>query len=73
VEPAISWIQGKAGLHASPSVKAKAQNNAVAWVCPSQPSYELGTWSTSGVKFGVRVDKAGGGVTYFTNGTVGAW
>ena len=35
--------------------------------------YELGTWSTSGVKFGVRVDKAGGGVTYFTNLTVAAW
>jgi hypothetical protein len=73
MEPAISWTPGRAGLYGSPPAKAKTQNNAVAWACTGVLSYELGTWSTSGVAFGVRVDRAGGGVTYFTNGTVASW
>ena len=73
MEPAISWTPGRAGLYGSPPAKAKTQNNAVAWACTGVLSYELGTWSASGVAFGVRVDRAGEGVTYFTNGTVASW
>jgi hypothetical protein len=73
MEPAISWTPGRAGLYGSPPAKATTQNNAVAWTCTGRLSYELGTWSASGVSFGVRVDKAGGGVSYFTNGTAASW
>jgi hypothetical protein len=73
MEPAIAWQQGKTRTCISPPAGAKAQQNAVAWICTGQLTYELGAWSASGVAFGVRVDKAGGGTTYYKNGEAATW
>jgi hypothetical protein len=73
MEPAIAWKPGRAGASAAPSAGAKAQQSAVAWACTGRMTYELGTWSASGARFGVRVDKAGGGNTYYTDGAVASW
>ncbi len=72
-EPAIAWMQGSAGVSASPSAGAKAQQNAVSWASTGRMSYELGTWSASGAEFGVRVNKSGGGAMYYKDGAAGAW
>jgi hypothetical protein len=73
MEPAIAWMPGRAGVCSSPPTGAKAQQNAVGWACTGQLSYELGIWSASGVEFGVRVDKLGGGNTYYKDGKAAAW
>jgi hypothetical protein len=73
MEPSISWVPGRGGVYAAPSSGAKAQGNAIAWACTGRMTYELGTWSASGVEFGVRVDKAGGGTTYYKGGVLAAW
>ncbi len=73
IEPAITWVSGRSGVCSAPSGTAKVQGNAVAWACTGRMTYELGTWSASGVEFGVRVDKAGGGTTYYRGGAVAAW
>ena len=73
MEPAIGWLPGGAGASASPPPGAKAQQNAVTWACTGRMTYELGTWSASGVEFGVRVDKTGGGNTYYVGGAVASW
>ena len=73
MEPSITWVPGRGGVYAAPPGTAKAQKNAVAWTCTGRMTYELGTWSASGVEFGVRVDKAGGGTTYYRGGVVAAW
>ena len=73
MEPAIAWMPGRAGVSASPPAGAKAQQNAVTWACTGRMTYELGTWSASGVEFGVRVDRAGGGNTFYAGGSVASW
>lgn len=73
MEPAINWIAGGRGISASPPDGAKAQRNAVGFACTGSMSYELGTWSASGVEFGVRVNKAGGGTTYYRDGQAAGW
>ncbi|OFW61534.1 MAG: hypothetical protein A2133_12745 [Actinobacteria bacterium RBG_16_64_13] len=73
MEPAITWMPGSAGVSASPPAGAKAQQNAVTWACTGRMTYEIGTWSASGVEFGVRVNRAGGGNTFYTGGSVAAW
>jgi hypothetical protein len=73
MEPAIDWKAASAGVGGSPPTGAQAQQNGVAWASTGRLSYELGTWSKSGVEFGVKVDKAGGGKTYYRGGAVGAW
>jgi hypothetical protein len=73
VEPAIAWMQGSAGVCTSPPAGAKAQQNAVTWASTGRMTYEIGTWSASGVEFGVRVNKAGGGSTYYRGGKATAW
>lgn len=73
LEPAIAWMRGGAMVCASPSSGAKAQQYGVAWACTGRMTYELGTWSQSGVAFGVRVDKAGGRATYYCGGKTASW
>jgi hypothetical protein len=73
MEPAIAWVPGSAGASVTPPAGANARQNAVAWVSTGQLSYEIGTWSASGAEFGVRVDKMGGGNTYYKDGQAGAW
>lgn len=73
MEPSIAWVKGSGNVASSPSAAAKVQSNAVAWVCTGPLSYELGTWSESGVAFGVRVDRMAGGATYYRGGEAGAW
>ena len=73
MEPAIAWMRGGGAVSSSPPAGAKARQNAVAWVCTGRMTYELGTWSESGVQFGVRVDRAGGGKTYYVGGVVTSW
>lgn len=73
MEPAIAWMRGSGGLSASPPAGAKAQQNVVCWVCTGRMTYEIGTWSASGVAFGARVDRLGGGTTYYTGGAAASW
>lgn len=73
MEPAITWKQGRPGVSGAPPAGAKTQQNAVAWICTGRMTYEIGTWSASGVEFGVRVDKAGGGITFYAGGSVSSW
>jgi hypothetical protein len=73
MEPAIAWIPGSAGVSAAPPAGAQAQQNAVSWACTGRMTYEISTWSASGVEFGVRVDKAGGGNTFYAGGAVASW
>jgi hypothetical protein len=73
MEPSVTWIQGRAGAYASPAAGAKAGDNAVTWACTGRMTYEIGTWSDSGVAFGVKVNKAGGGATYYRDGKATAW
>jgi len=73
MEPAIAWMPGSAGVSVSPPAGAKAQQSAVSWACTGRMTYELGTWSASGVEFGVRVDKLAGGNTYYMDGSVASW
>jgi hypothetical protein len=73
MEPAITWMTGSGGVSASPPAGAKAQQNAVSFACTGRMSYELGTWSASGVEYGVKVNKAGGGTTYYKAGQAVAW
>ncbi|MBN1629229.1 MAG: hypothetical protein JW990_05675 [Thermoleophilia bacterium] len=73
MEPAINWIAGRAGICASPPTGAAAQANAVSWAGTGRLTYELGVWSESGVEFGVKVDKAGGGTTHYRAGAAGGW
>ena len=72
-EPAINWIQGSAGVSTSPPSAASVQQSAVSWAGTGRMSYELGIWSASGVEFGVSVNRTSGGLTYYRNGTPGAW
>lgn len=73
MEPAIIWMTGGGGISASPPAGANAQQNAVSFACTGRMSYELGTWSASGVEFGVKVNKAGGGTTYYKGGQAAGW
>jgi hypothetical protein len=73
IEPSIAWVPGREGVFTSPAAEVNAQQNAVGWICTGRLGYELGTWSASGMEFGVRVNKAGGGTTYYRGGAVGAW
>jgi len=73
MEPAIDWVAGHTGVCGSPPAGATAQANRVAWAATGRLSYELGTWSESGTEFGVKVDKAGGGVTQYRGGVADAW
>ena len=73
MEPAINWNAGRAGVCASPPTGATAQTNSVSWAGTGRLSYELGTWSESGVQFGVKVDKAGGGTTQYRGGAAADW
>ncbi len=73
MEPAIAWKQGRSRVCMTPPASAKTRQNAVGWVCTGRLVYELGTWSESGMEFGVRVDKAGGGATYYRDGEAVAW
>jgi hypothetical protein len=73
MEPAIAWMPGSAGVSASPPAGANAQQNGVTWACTGRMTYEIGTWSASGVEFGVRVDRAGGGSTFYAGGAVASW
>jgi hypothetical protein len=73
MEPGITWIQGSAGLCASPPPGANVKQNTVAWVSTGPMGYELGTWSASGVEFGVRVDQIGQGNTYYRDGEPADW
>ena len=73
MEPAIAWMPGGTGASASPPAGAKALQNVVTWACTGRMTYEIGTWSASGVEFGVRVDKLGGGNTYYVGGAAAAW
>jgi hypothetical protein len=73
MEPAIAWMPGSAGVSVSPPAGAKAQQSAVSWACTGRMTYELGTWSASGVEFGVRVDKMAGANTYYMDGSVASW
>jgi hypothetical protein len=73
MEPAITWMHGGVGACAAPSSAAQAQKNSVTWVCTGRLTYEIGTWSASGVEFGVKVNRAGGGITYYKNGEATTW
>jgi len=73
MEPGINWVQGSAGVYASPPTGANAKQNAVAWAATGPLSYELGTWSTTGAAVGVQVNKMGGGVTHYKDGEAGGW
>lgn len=73
MEPAIHWVPARSGVCGSPPTGVNAQQNTVAWAGTGRLSYELGTWSESGVQFGVRVNKAGKGTTYYRQGVAGAW
>jgi hypothetical protein len=73
MEPAIHWKEGRPGIYSGPPTSAKTAQNAVAFIGTGRLTYELGTWSTSGAKFGVKMDKAGGGATYYRDGQAGAW
>jgi len=68
MEPGITWIEGRAGTCTSPAEGAEAQDNVVTWAGTGRMTYEIGTWSASGVEFGVKVNKAGGGATYYRDG-----
>ncbi len=73
MEPAITWMQGRGGVCMSPPTGANAKQSVVAWVSTGPMSYELGTRSSSGTAVGVRVDRMGGGTTYYKDGQAGAW
>ena len=74
IEPAIDWVgPSGAGVCAYPPDSAKAAKNVVGWAGTSATSYEIGTWSESGAGFGVKVDRVGGGRTYYKDGAVAAW
>ena len=73
MDPSTTWVQGSAGLCASPPTSANAKENSIAWVSTGPLSYELGTWSPSGVEYGVKVDAMGGGTTYYKDGQPGNW
>jgi hypothetical protein len=73
MEPSIAWTHGGTGTCTSPATGVSAQHNGVTWASTGRLSYELGTWSVSGVEFGVRVNKAGGGTTYYMGGTATNW
>jgi hypothetical protein len=73
MEPAIAWMPGSAGVSTSPPAGAEAQQNGVSWACTGRMTYEIGTLSASGATFGVRVDRAGGGTTYYRDGEPTAW
>ncbi len=69
----ITWMQASAGLCSSPPTGANQKQNVVAWVSTGAMSYELGTWSASGTEIGVRVERMGGGITYYKDGQATAW
>lgn len=73
-EPAIHWLDGASGVCKDPPAGATAESSAVSWAVTATRTYELGTWSTSGKEFGVRVDLgSGGGSTYYADGVASTW
>ena len=74
IEPAIAWMgPSDAGVCKYPPDSAQAGDNAVGWTGIGATGYEIGTWSDSGVCFGVKVDRTGDGYTYYSDGVIAAW
>ena len=71
IEPSLAFtVADNAGT--APS--AQASGNAVDYKGGSASTYEVGTVSQSGKKFGVKVDKgANGGTTYWIDGAQKGW
>lgn len=74
IEPAIAWMgPSNAGVCKYPPDSARAGENTVGWAGTGATGYEIGTWSDSGVCFGVKVDRTSGGRTYYRDGVITAW
>jgi hypothetical protein len=73
MEPSIDWVPGRAGACTSPAVSATVQDNAVTWACTGLMTYEIGTWSASGVEFGVQVNRMSGVLAYYRDGKPATW
>jgi type IV pilus assembly protein PilA len=71
IEPSLTFsVADNAGT--SPSAQASA--NAVDYKGGSATTYEIGTVSQSGKKFGVKVDRGeNGGTTYWVDGVQKGW
>lgn len=74
IEPSIVWLGPVGtGVCVSPPAGARAGQNTVGWAGTGATSYEIGTWSESGTEYGIRVDRVGGGRTYYKDGAVATW
>jgi type IV pilus assembly protein PilA len=69
IEPSIHFDADEAAATA-PALTSAAAENTVGVALTGAETYEVGTTSASGKTFGVAVDKAGGGTTFYVEGDV---
>lgn len=67
----MQWSWGTPGVYARPHSDSLAEENTVSWAFIPPSTYELGTWSASGIAIGIRVNRGDGSIIFCRDGVEG--